>query len=199
MDLTRHEIVDRARRLLDQGADEESLRLLRDAIEQFPDDPEIRLLYGTALVPSHPEDAPWQLATAIKLDPDDPWRLTRAASLLYYLGQTHAARSYAARAVRLAPTDFVLAPDLTNLGGKLSALEGDHALAEEAFKAAVEACPDRPDFAYDLANFLVERERSAEARSVIEEALERIDRHGSARDARDARRLIALRDETSDA
>ncbi len=76
-DLTLSETVERAEQLLLDGRDAENLEFLEDAIERFPQDPEVRLLYGTALVPFRPEEAPWQLATAIKLDMDNPWRLTR--------------------------------------------------------------------------------------------------------------------------
>jgi hypothetical protein len=60
---------------------------------------------------------------------------------------------------------------LGNLGGKLAALQGDDALAEEAMMAAVEAEPGHEAFARDLASFLADRDRIAEALAVIDRAL----------------------------
>jgi Flp pilus assembly protein TadD len=185
--------INRAHKLLDENRHKENLELLEAAVERYPEDAEIRLLYGTALVPARPQDAPRQLAEAIALDPDDPARLTRAASILYYLGETEAARSYAARATQLAQEGFALAPDLTNLGGKLALLQGDDALAEDALATAVELCPERPDFAYDLAAFLIARGRTPDAISVIERALAGVDQAANERDARDVQRLTELR------
>ncbi len=123
-DLTLSETVERAQRLLLGGRDAENLEFLENAIERFPQDPEVRLLYGTALVPFRPEEAPWQLATAIKLDMDNPWRLTRAACLLLDLGEVEASRSYAARAVQFAPEKFSLEAILTKSRGPASRLAG---------------------------------------------------------------------------
>jgi tetratricopeptide (TPR) repeat protein len=190
---SRRQIVERARWLLDEGRDVENLDLLSRAVDRYPEDPEIRLLYGISLIPSRPHDAPWQLATAIKLDPDDPSRLVRAASMLYYLGEIEAARSYAARAAQLAPADFPLLPDLTNLGGNLAAGREDYALAEEALKTAAELCPGRPDFAYDLAKFLARQGRGSDAVKVIEQATAQLGRPLKPRDARDFERLSNLR------
>jgi Flp pilus assembly protein TadD len=100
--LTQSETIERARRFLREGRDAENLEFLESAVARYPQDPEIRLLYATALVPFRPDKAPWQVATAIELDKNDPWRLTRAASLMFHLGELEASRSYAARAAELA-------------------------------------------------------------------------------------------------
>jgi hypothetical protein len=110
------------------------------------------------LVKFDPDKAPFELAAAIKLDPDDPARLTRAATLMLELGQTEAARSYAARAADLAQEDFVLASDLTNVSGLIAAIRGEDNLAEEALKTAHEMAPGRLDFALELARFLADRD-----------------------------------------
>jgi len=178
-DLNLTETIEHSRRLLKERRDEDNLEFLEAAIERFPADPEVRLLYATALVPFQPDKAPWQIATAIQLDPDDPWRLTRAARLLFDLGELDASRSYAARASQLAPEDFTFESELANLGGKLAALDGHDALAEEALRAALESEPSEEVFARDLAEFLAERGRLGDALAVIDESLGRVqDREG---------------------
>jgi tetratricopeptide (TPR) repeat protein len=100
-----------------------------------------------------------------------PTRLTRAAGLLFNLGEVEAAKSYTARAIQFAPPNFLFEAELKNLGGKLAALEGDMSLAEEGLRAANEAEPDRDAFARDLATFLVDQNRTAEALEVVDRAL----------------------------
>jgi Flp pilus assembly protein TadD len=172
------EVVQQAYRLLRERRDEQNLLLLERAVDQFPEDPEIRLLFATALLPFRPEESPLRAAEAIDLDPDHPGRLTRAARLMFYLGEVEEARSYGARAAQLAPPDFHLAPDLVNLGGLLAALDGDDVLAEEALRAAVEAEPDDEAFARDLAGFLAKHGRRSEALGVIDRALNLASEHG---------------------
>jgi len=48
------ETVERAEQLLLDERDAENLEFLEDAIERFPQDPEVRLLYGTAFSPISP-------------------------------------------------------------------------------------------------------------------------------------------------
>lgn len=182
--LTLDKSIRRAQQLLVEGRDAENLELLESAIKRFPDDPEIRLLYATALVPFRPNEAPWQAATAIQLDPDSPSRLTRAASLMFHLGELEAARSYTARASRLAPQDFALEAGLTNIAGMIAAAQGDDALAERALRQAAEAEPQQEVFARELATFLAARGRLVEALSVIDGALPL---------ARDSQKLSCLR------
>ena len=109
-----------AQRLLIER-DYDGLRRFADrAVERFPGDPELRLLYGTSLVDHRPEDAPQEIARAIALDPSDPERVYRAASLLFRLGETEAARSYVAQVDRLAPEGFVFAEELDDLKQRLA-------------------------------------------------------------------------------
>lgn len=168
--LTPDEVVERARDLLRSGRDQESFELLSEAIERHPADPEIRLLYATALVGVRPDDAPWEIASAIQLDLDDPWRLTRAASLMFGLGEFESARAYASRAADLAPAGFAFEAELANLGGKLAAMQGQLELAEEALRAAVAAEPDEASFVGDLASFLADHGHRAEALALLDDA-----------------------------
>ncbi len=189
-DLTQPQTVEYARKLLVEKLDNELVAFMENAVARFPKDPEIRIFYASSLLPFRPEDVPWQVATAIQLEPDNPWRLTRAASMLFGLGEVEAARSYAGHAARLAPEGFEFAPELASLGGVLAAMEGEDVLAEELFRGALEEEPNRPDFALDFARFLADRNRAEEALAIIDSALAVAPHHA---------KLNSLRDDLSNA
>ena len=163
--------VEVAHTLLVEGRTEEFLTFSEGAVELFPLDPELRLMYALALAPMDREKARWEAARSIELDTDDPGRLIRAARLMLSLGEPDTARSYAARAAQFAPEDFVFAPELTAVGGILAAIAGEFALAEDALRAAHAAEPNRETFARDLARFLSEQGRSDEALAVLDNAI----------------------------
>jgi Flp pilus assembly protein TadD len=163
--------IKHGRRLLVEGRHEETSEFFEEAVQRFPDDPEIRLLYATSLVADHPADVAEQVAKAINLDPDEPIRLTRAAGLVFNMGEIEAARSYATRAKELAKPGFFFLPELINVGGLIAAHDGDDALAEEALRVAVEEEPGREAFVRDLAKFLADRDRGTEALEVVDRAL----------------------------
>jgi Flp pilus assembly protein TadD len=179
-----------ARVLLREGRDEDFLTFTEGAVELFPEDPELRLMYATALMTVRPEQAKWEAARAIELDIDDPGRLTRAARLMLSLNEVDAARSYAARATQLAPDDFIFRPELNSVSGVLAALAGEFALAETAMRAAHEAVPSRETFTRDLARFLEGQGRTVEALEIIDET------EPTTEAERDA--LIKLREEIVD-
>lgn len=87
-------------------------------------------------------------------------------------GEPEASRAHAARANELAPPDFVLMGGLDNLNGLLAYFGGNYALAEEGLRSAVNMEPASRKFAKELAVFLAERRRLAEAVSGLDEALE---------------------------
>ncbi len=169
--LTQPETVEHASRLLIDRRSHELFKFTTEAIGWYPEDPEIRFLYATALLAVCPEDVPWQIATAIQLEPDNPWRVTRAAAMLFTLGEIAAARSYVGHAASLAPRDFEYGPELALLGGQLAALEGEDAIAEEGFGVALEAEPRRPEFVIAYAGFLRDRDRETEALALVDDAL----------------------------
>jgi Flp pilus assembly protein TadD len=76
------------------GRDDELLAKSTAAVARFPEDPELALLHATALMVSHPDEAPRAIAAAIALDTNDVGRVVRAASLLVWLGEVEAARNY---------------------------------------------------------------------------------------------------------
>jgi Flp pilus assembly protein TadD len=163
--------VQHSHMLLIEGRSDELLAFSEGAVELFPLDPELHLMYATALLPHNVEKARWEAARAIQLDTDDPGRLVRAARLMLNLGEVEAARSYAGRAAQFATADFLFAPELHGISGVLAALSGEFALAEEALRAAHEAEPDREMFAKDLAIFLDSRGRPVEAVGIIDETV----------------------------
>jgi tetratricopeptide (TPR) repeat protein len=169
--------VAEARRLLSEGASEEEyLAYTARAVEKFPNDPELRLAYATALAASRPEQARTEALQVVDLDPGDPVRLARLAGLLVSLGARDAARSCVERAAQLPPpanaaVAKVLASQLSNVRGAAAALDGDHAQAEEALRAAYDADPEVWVFARDLAAFLGSRRRFDEALEIIDRTL----------------------------
>ena len=172
-DLTQPETVERAKALLLEKRYEEYLEFLEDAVMEYPEDPEIRIHYATALIASRPSEVAYEATTAIQLEPGNPWRLARAASLLFAVSEFDTSREYVGRALKHMPPGFEFAPELANLGGKLAAQTGNDQIAEEGLSAALEEEPDRSLFAYDLASFLAERGRATEALAILDEGLRR--------------------------
>lgn len=182
-ELDRNATVDRARRLLSKRRDSEYLEFLETARRRFPGDAEVALLYAIALLPTRPDDVPWHIASAIQLEPENPWLLTEAAHVLFHRGELDAARDYAKQAARFVKHEF-LAGDLLNLSGQLAAVDGDAPRAEEAFRLAIECTPSDTDFVVDLVDWLVANSRQDEAPHIIDEAMPRV---------REPERLAALR------
>lgn len=163
--------IDRGHRLFAAGREQEATDFFQEAVQRFPDDPEIRLHYATSLLVTRPEDAALQIVKAIELGADDPVQLTRASGMLFRLGDIETARLYANRATQLAPPNFFLTSYLLNLDSHFAALEGKDELAEEGFRMALEQEPRSDTLAIDLAQFLAKHGRQSEALEVIENSL----------------------------
>lgn len=71
--LERDATVEGLHRLLAQARYDEMLAAPSAAVQRFPSDPEVRLMHGTALSWSRPEEAALELATAVSLDKNNPW------------------------------------------------------------------------------------------------------------------------------
>ena len=93
------------------------------AIRRLAYNAELRLLHGTALVWRRPEDAAWELASAVALDKNNPVIVIRAASLLVHLNELAAARNYVDHARKLAGDDAILLTELKTLDQRLHAVE----------------------------------------------------------------------------
>ena len=165
-----------AGRLLSERRDRENLEFLEEAVQRFPDNAEIQLLYATALLASRPDEVASQVVKAVDLAPDDPIILVRAASLMLNRDETEAARLYTERARQLAEPGFVLEGGLARLEGVLAAFEKKYELAEEKLRFAVETDPEFYTFVRDLARVLETRGRQTEAIEVIDQALPRVNK-----------------------
>jgi len=170
--------IDHGHKLFAARQEQDAFEFLEEAVQRFPEDPEIRLLYATILLAFRPDDVAAEAAKAVDLGPDDPALLVRAAHLLLWGGQIEAARVCVARAKELAPPDFLFMPELVNREGLLASLDGEDDIAEEKLRSAVDAEPTNASFAIDLAKFLAHRDRRMDALAVIDAALTRADQTG---------------------
>lgn len=116
-----HDELDKlAARLLRQDRVNEYRELARGLVDQYPDDPLVRLHYGRALafVPMGRDESVEQLRRAVGSAPEDPRVLTLAASLMFQAGEFDQAQDYIRRAEPLVKLSaFPYAADLVNLAG----------------------------------------------------------------------------------
>jgi hypothetical protein len=173
MDLARlDDVLMGAVALSREGRAVDSERLLRSALEEFPQSTEVRLQIAAKCLGDRPEEAEAFVAAAVALAPDDPFVLVRAGSMLIVLDKIELARVYAKRAVAAAPSDFAFFPDLAHLVGRLAWLKGSYALAEESLRAAFDDEPGAIGHARVLANYLLSQGRTTEAHDVVARGLE---------------------------
>jgi tetratricopeptide (TPR) repeat protein len=166
--------IDRGRKLLVSGDQQEAYEFLEEAVKEFSQDAEVRLLYATILLAVRPDDVPSEIAKAVELAPEDPMILVRAASLMFDRRQLDAAHTYANRARELALPDFAMKGPLANVEGRLAAYEKKYDIAEDKFGLAVELNPADPILARDFVKLLAARGRHAEAVEAIDQALPRV-------------------------
>ena len=172
------EVAYRAGCLFTSGWHREAYEFLQGAVEEFPENPKIRLLYATLLLEFRPDEVATETAKAVELDPDDPAVLVRAANLMIGAAEVEAARAYVTRARELAAPDFVLMGGLLHYEGVLAAHDGHDDLAEEKFRSALQSDPGDASEARHLALFLARRDRLSDAVSVLDEALRHVDKKG---------------------
>jgi Flp pilus assembly protein TadD len=153
---------------------EKALEFLKKAVQRFPGDPELRLLYATVLLVFKPDDVAAEAAKAAEFGCDDPVILVRAGHLLLGNGDRDTARWCAARANELAQPGFVLEAGLVHLNGLLAAFAGEDDLAEKNLRSAVASEPANELWARHLAVFLAERGRLQEGADVLDEALKHV-------------------------
>jgi Tfp pilus assembly protein PilF len=164
--------IEHGRRLLVDREYEDARNFLEGALQRFPKDAEIRMLYATILLEFRPNDVASEAAKAVDLDQDNPAILVSGGQLLLKRGRIEDAQKCATRARERATANFALLPSLLNLEGNLAVFEKDYDLAEEKLRAAVECDPAGVPFATELAKFLRARGRRAEALAVIARTLE---------------------------
>lgn len=174
-----------SRNFFSDTSDQEPREFLEQTIEEFPDEPILRLLYVPMLTEIRPDDIAREAAKAVELGPDDPVVLVRAGHILLNEGDHDAASSCASRANELMAHDSIFMSDLENLSGLLAAFAGEDDLAEEKLRSAVEREPDNEPFAKNLAVFLAERGRLQQGAGVLDEALKHIEHKGEVERMRD--------------
>lgn len=167
--------IDRGRRLLLSGDHQETVQFLSRAVEDFPDDAQLQLLYATVLMVLQPDQVARHAAKAVELEPDEPAILVRAANLMMSRKEVERARFYAARASELAPPDFHLMPNLKNITGLIAAIDGKDGVAEANLRSAVESQPTSAPFVSDLARFFASRRRISEALATIDAGIVHVD------------------------
>jgi uncharacterized protein HemY len=148
-------------------------RFLRAALRRFPADAELAMRLGATLAPDSPQEARLWILKAIERRGDDPVLLTRAALLLFSLGDIDGAREYAKNAYGEAakdPESFTETPALALLMGRLALAKGNFYDAERAFRVAFRLEPSA-DSGAALAELLLRTERPQEALDVVTEAL----------------------------
>jgi len=170
----RAEAVERARDLIIEQDNQATFEFLEDAVERFPEDPELRVSLASIYLEFRPDQVRAQAAKAAELGADNPSIQVRAGHLLLGAGDSDEARECARRARRTVGSDFVLIAGLEGLEGGIAAADGDDELAEKRLRSAAEREPEYSAYAVDLVQFLVRRSRTEEALEAIEKALKTV-------------------------
>jgi tetratricopeptide (TPR) repeat protein len=157
------------------GRDEDNLRLLHDALERFPIDPELCLWAAACLSAAGDEDEAMRLVgRAADAWPDDPSVLTRAAAIAHGLDQVDELRDYLERANRAAPDDFERTVDLVYLEGCLAFHDERLEAAERLLRAAFETEPGTLGHGGALGRLYLRQDRVDEALAIVADALHRL-------------------------
>ncbi len=180
------DILERVTDAVRRNRYDEADALLRDAVDRYPNDPEVRLRWGVAQADVDTDEAKLHLRRAAELAPADAGTQFRVASPLFRLGEVEEALACAKRARDCMDEDFPLLPNLVNLVGRIASAKGQPELAEEALRFAFEVEPELPWHAGDLARVLISRGRKSDAAAVIDIGL----RHSP-----EDPKLLRLRDE----
>lgn len=164
-------ILRESRRLIAEGREADNQRLLRAAVERFPDDADLSLRAGTACLLTSNADAASYAARAATISPEDPDVLTQCASIVVSFDPVKAAE-YAESARRIAGRRFTLAPEVDHIFGRIAWSRGDYAAAEAMLSSAFNAWPDEVGYGAWLARVYDDTERYEEALTVLEKALQ---------------------------
>lgn len=149
----------------------ESEAVLHEALEAYPNDPELLLRLGMAQFMTSSPAAVQSLEAAAAAAPDDPSVLFRAAHLLFHLDEFASASRLAKAAARNTTDEFELRWSLVHLSGRLAAQQGKLAFAEQWLTAAFEEEPETTGHGQVLAEFLAAQGRRDEALRVARVAL----------------------------
>lgn len=171
------------RSLWGQKKHDEAISKMRHWLEKKPDDVAVRMhLAGAYLALEREDEAFAAYATVVEQQPDN----IPALNNLAWLGRKKdpkQAIEYAERANRLAPND----PAVMDTFGMLLSAQGDKTRGHRLIVDAATRAPDDLDIQVHFANVLVEQGRTAEARTLLQEV---IDKGGDGETAGVARRTL---------
>ena len=165
------QVLERSRELARAGLHAEDLALLRDALDEYPGEPEVALRAAVAYYGEDDAEAQRLARRAATLGPEDPVVLTRAASVMLDLGRTDEALELTGRARDHADHDFPLLADLVHLAGRIALVRGEYEKAESPLRVAFENQPESFGHGQYLATLLESQGRAEEALEVVEESL----------------------------
>ena len=156
--------------LLTGRRDAELLEFSESVVELFPNDPELRMIYATALMKHRRRcrrrsRRPSGSSPTIHGACSAPRRSRSSSATSTPRASISSVRTGSGRTSRRSC-------ELIHLGGRLAAVAGDDELAEELLRSAFELEPQDLVFGRDLARFLAERGRIDEALIVIDRAQE---------------------------
>jgi tetratricopeptide (TPR) repeat protein len=163
--------IEQAQAHYEEGRLDEYMQVLLAATERFPLDVNLATrLTGALVEDDQPERAMQQLKRTVDLDPADPWNLLNCADLAYVIGDLESAATFLRQAARLAPDVWERAPHVVTLAGTLAARRADDETAERYLRNAFELVPGGAAYGRDLAVFLLESGRPADALDVLAKA-----------------------------
>lgn len=165
------DILARSSELAREGRHEQHLALMRSALAQHPDEPEIVIRAASAHLAEAPDEAAELAGRAVALAPEDASMLTRAAGVMLATERLDEARDMCGQASRSAGEGFVLAFDLAHLAGRVALGYGNEEKALELLQLAFDNQPETIGHASALADLLERRGEHARALEVLERAI----------------------------
>lgn len=160
--------LEKADRLIQQGRQDEALRVLTAAVQSWPDSPKARLQLAKQLLQAgDTAGAEEQLRSALRLDPDSFPVLAELGMLMQKRGQYREAAECYQRVIALQPAQAMAHFHLANCLEQL----GDRARAIASLRTA-QRC--KPEFALAhkvLGRLLAEMNQDAEAEEQLQHAL----------------------------
>ena len=165
------ELLDLATKMREQNRYAEAIKLLREATQLRPDDPDVWLWLGICYdaVGLHDEQTT-ALREAVRLKPDFGKAWSWLGSGLYAVGNLDAAADALKQALTIQPDDY----NTLFYWGRICRDKGDKEGARLAFQKAVKIQPDSVEPWFHLGFFHLQQRDNAEAVSAFGEAL-RID------------------------
>jgi predicted Zn-dependent protease len=134
-------------------------REFRELILSYPEDANLRYLFGSFLLQSDTEAALKELRRCLELDPKYVPALLQIAFEYLTRHEAEQGVGYAEQAVKLAPDSYVA----RNALGRLLVERGDLKRGTAELEAAVKLAPDSPECHFALASAYTKAERKQEA------------------------------------